>query len=96
MKLFKRALIYDGTGSEPFKGDILVENDKIVKVAISIEPGYYADLTVFDEAELRDGKPAQDKSFGIEQVYINGIKVLDGDMLDAEAIRHSGRAMRVL
>ena len=62
MKLFKRALIYDGTGSEPFKGDILVENDKIVKVAISIEPEYYADLTVFDEAELRNGKPDQDKS----------------------------------
>ena len=61
-----------------------------------IKPGYYADLTVFDEAELRDGKPDQDKSFGIEQVYINGTKVLDGDMLDAEAIRHSGRAMRVL
>ena len=61
-----------------------------------IKPGYYADLTVFDEAELRDVKPDQDKSFGIEQVYINGIKVLDGDMLDAEAIRHSGRAMRVL
>ena len=24
MKLFKAGLIYDGTGSEPFKGDILV------------------------------------------------------------------------
>lgn len=38
MKLFKAGLIYDGTGSEPFKGDILVENDKIVKVANHIEP----------------------------------------------------------
>lgn len=26
MKLFKGGLIYDGTGSEPFRGDILVEN----------------------------------------------------------------------
>jgi N-acyl-D-amino-acid deacylase len=38
MKLFKAGLIYDGTGSEPFKGDILVENDKIVKVENLIEP----------------------------------------------------------
>ena len=61
-----------------------------------IKPGYFADLTVFDEKKLRDGEPDQEKSFGIEKVYINGIKVLDGDILDAEAIRHSGKAMRVL
>jgi len=42
MKLFKDALIYDGTGADAFKGDIL----------------------------------------------------LDGDVLDTEAIRHSGRAKR--
>ena len=60
-----------------------------------IRPGYYADLTVFDEEKIRNGEPDQEKSFGIEMVYINGIKVLDGDVLDAEAIRHSGRAMKV-
>ena len=60
-----------------------------------IRPGYYADLTVFDEEKLRNGEPDQEKPFGIEMVYINGIKVLDGDVLDAEAIRHSGRAMKV-
>ena len=38
MKLFKDALIYDGTGAEAFKGDILVGNDKIVQVAESITP----------------------------------------------------------
>ena len=38
MKLFKNSLIYDGTGSEPFHGDILVENEKIIKVQESIEP----------------------------------------------------------
>ena len=59
-----------------------------------IRPGYYADLTVFDETKLRNGKPDQEQSFGIEKVYINGIKVLDDDVLDAEAIKHSGRAMR--
>ena len=37
MKLFKNALIYDGTGGAPFKGDILIENDKIIKVEKSID-----------------------------------------------------------
>ena len=59
-----------------------------------IRPGYYADLTVFDEAKLRDGMPDQESAFGIEKVYINGINVLDGSNLDTEAIRHSGRAMK--
>ena len=60
-----------------------------------IKPGYFADLTVFDETRLREGQPDQEKSFGIEKVYINGINVLDGDILDSEAIKHSGRAMKV-
>ena len=38
MKLFKDAYIYDGTGSEAFKGDILVENDRIIKVEECIKP----------------------------------------------------------
>ena len=59
-----------------------------------IKPGYYADLTVFDETKLREGQPDQEQPFGIEKVYINGVKVLEGDVLDSEAIRHSGRAMR--
>lgn len=53
MKLFKGGLIYDGTGSGPYKGDILVE-----------------------------------------KVYINGVNVLDGDVLDTEALSHTGRAIR--
>ena len=59
-----------------------------------IKPGYFADLTVFDETRLRDGKPDQECAFGIEKVYINGINVLDGTSLDTEAIKHSGRALR--
>lgn len=59
-----------------------------------IKPGYFADLTVFDETRLRDGKPDQECAFGIEKVYINGISVLDGTSLDTEAIKHSGRALR--
>lgn len=60
-----------------------------------IKAGYYADLTVFDETKLREAQPDQEKSVGIEKVYINGINVLDGDILDSEAIKHSGRAMKV-
>lgn len=59
-----------------------------------IKPGYFADLTVFDETRLREGKPDQECAFGIEKVYINGISVLDGTSLDTEAIKHSGRALR--
>ena len=59
-----------------------------------VKPGCYADLTVFDEAKLRNGQPDRQASFGIEKVYINGVKVLDGETLDTEAIKTSGRAMR--
>lgn len=59
-----------------------------------IKPGFYADLTVFNEKALRDGQPDLERPFGIEKVYINGIKVLDEDNLDSEAIKHTGRAMR--
>ena len=59
-----------------------------------IRPGCYADLTVFDETKLRNGQPDQQASFGIEKVYINGIKVLDSQTLDPEAIKTSGRAIR--
>lgn len=37
MRLFKGALIYDGTGSEAFRGDVLVDNDIILKVDKEIE-----------------------------------------------------------
>jgi N-acyl-D-amino-acid deacylase len=38
MKLFKDALIYDGTGADAFKGDILIEDDRIVKIEENITP----------------------------------------------------------
>lgn len=59
-----------------------------------IKPGYYADLTVFDETKLREALPDQGHSFGIEKVYINGISVLEDNILNTEALKHSGRAMR--
>ena len=60
-----------------------------------IKPGYYADITIFDEKKLLNGEADKEHSFGIEKVYINGIPVLDGDKLDSEAIKTSGRAIRV-
>ena len=60
-----------------------------------LRPGCFADLTVFDEDELRDATPDQQKSFGIRGVFINGVQVLDGDRVNDEALRTSGRAVRV-
>ena len=59
-----------------------------------LRPGAYADLTVFDEAELRNGKPDQGKPFGIRKVFISGKLVLDEGKLDTEALKTSGRAIR--
>ena len=59
-----------------------------------IAPGFYADITIFDETKLRNGRLDCDRAFGIEKVYINGINVLDGEVLDKESIKHSGRAMK--
>jgi N-acyl-D-amino-acid deacylase len=60
-----------------------------------IKPGYYADLTVFDELALKNGVPDQPKAFGIERVFVNGVCVLNGETLDEAAFRTAGRAMRV-
>ena len=35
--LFKNGLIYDGTGNKPYKGDILIEDDRIIEIADSID-----------------------------------------------------------
>ena len=34
--LFRNGLIYDGTGTAPFTGDVLIENDRILQVAAKI------------------------------------------------------------
>ena len=61
-----------------------------------LKPGCHADLTVFDEEKVRQAVPDQEKSFGIEQVYINGRRVLKDGVLDTGALRTSGRAIRVM
>lgn len=60
-----------------------------------IEPGYYADLTVFDEKQIKETAPDKETSFGINKVWINGKLVLDGDKPDLEALKTSGRAIPV-
>lgn len=58
-----------------------------------IRPGYYADLTAFCEEELKNAVPDQKKSFGIHSVWINGKAVLNGEVLDRELARTSGKAI---
>ena len=59
-----------------------------------VKPGYSADLTVFDETALKNGKPDQSCAFGIERVYVNGRLVLNGNTLDETAFACAGRALR--
>ena len=60
-----------------------------------IRPGYYADLTVFCEEELKKAIPNQKKSFGIRRVWINGKAVLNGESLDPELAKMSGKAIYI-
>ena len=60
-----------------------------------IRPGCHADLTVFDEAEIKAAAPDQEKSFGIKGVFINGVQVLSGDALDKDALCTTGQSIRV-
>lgn len=60
-----------------------------------LKEGCYADLTVFDEAELKAGTPDQQQAFGIKKVFINGTLVLDETNMDAEALKTTGRAIPV-
>lgn len=58
-----------------------------------IREGYFADLVVFNEDTLISAVPDQTCSFGIEKVFLNGALVLDGDKLDEELAKRSGRAL---
>ena len=60
-----------------------------------IRPGYFADLTVFCEEELKSAVPDQKRSFGIRKVWINGTCVLDEDRIHQERIKTSGRSISV-
>ena len=58
-----------------------------------LKPGYFADVTVFDEAEMKNSVPDQEKAFGIRKVFINGRQVLSDGALDTVALKTSGHAM---
>jgi N-acyl-D-amino-acid deacylase len=60
-----------------------------------IREGCYADLVVFDEDTIRKATPDKECSFGIEQVFINGKKVLDNGELNKTVLKTSGMALRV-
>ena len=59
-----------------------------------LKPGFFADLTVFDEAEMAAATPDQEKAFGIRRVWINGKQVLADGVLNAKVLKTSGRALR--
>lgn len=61
-----------------------------------LKPGYFADITVFDENRLKNGIADQEKAFGIEKVFINGKLVLDGELLDVKELKTSGSAVRAI
>ena len=60
-----------------------------------LKEGYYADLTVFDEEELRNAVPDREASFGIGKVFVNGQLVYSDGQLDREALKTTGRAIPV-
>ena len=59
-----------------------------------VKPGYFADITIFDENKLKVGATAAGESFGIETVFINGRKVLENENLDDIAFQTAGQALR--
>ena len=60
-----------------------------------LKEGCYADVTVFDENEIKAAQPDQSRSFGIKRLFINGVQVLENGALDEQALRTTGRILTV-
>ena len=60
-----------------------------------IRPEGFADFTVFSPKELLNGTPDRGEPFGIEEVWINGHRVLYSGQLNEKKLKTSGHAMRV-
>lgn len=60
-----------------------------------LKEGYFADITVFDEDAVKNGKPGSGSAFGIEKLFINGNLVLNDNELDAETLKTCGRAIPI-
>ena len=61
-----------------------------------LKEGNYADLTIFNEDEIKSAIPDQQKPFGIEKVMINGQMVLSDGQLNEAALKTTGRALPIL
>ena len=59
-----------------------------------VKQGYFADLTIFDEQELKNSMEQQ-KTFGIKAVYVNGKLVIDGENLQTDLVKTAGKAIKV-
>lgn len=60
-----------------------------------IRKNHFADLTIFDEEELKSTQPDQLKPFGIKKVFVNGKPVLDNEKINYTHFKNAGRAIRV-
>ena len=60
-----------------------------------LRPGYFADITIFDEEELKNAQRDRACSFGIHGVYINGREVFSEGEIHADVLRTAGRAIHV-
>ena len=78
--IIRDGILYDGTGSKPFTGDIGIKNDKIVKISKSIDsqakeevdasglavsPGFINMLSWATTSLIRDGRSLSDIKQGV-------------------------------
>jgi N-acyl-D-amino-acid deacylase len=59
-----------------------------------IKDGYFADITVFNEENLKKTESDQKKAFGIEKVFINGKLVLQDGIVEEALLQNAGHAVR--
>lgn len=59
-----------------------------------IKEGNFADITVFNEEALKFFVPNQQKSFGIEKIFINGKLVFSDNHINEVMVRNAGHAVR--
>ena len=60
-----------------------------------VKEGCFADLTVFNEDEIRAAQPDREQPFGIRMAVVNGVPVLENGKLNEQALKTTGRALRV-
>ena len=109
--LIKNGKIYDGTGAEPFLGDILIEDERILAVASKVETsadrvidlgGLSISSGFFDAHSHNDWfcikkEPLKYMEPFIRQgitSFITGNCGLSDGVLDTEALKTSGHALR--